>query len=897
MGKFFLQKFEGFWRIMKNTTLNLLIQCFFLFALSCLVCNADDLEDQALSLFGETQKASVFYLDNGMEVILIENHASPMITAFTIVKTGSRNEDAATNGSAHFLEHLLFNGTKKRTQKEIYKQMDFFGGYNNAHTGPDFTNYMILMPREYIEQGMDIQADMLFNSILPPEKFEKERGIVIEEIGKSADRPTTQVHNHFLRTLYSGTPYERPVLGTVSTISHLKRDEVNDYYHSWYVPNNMTLMVIGDFATTDMVELVKKKYGPYPAGHLPVHKPVLLTPPKTVKIVRANGMGKFPDDRQYLNIGYLLPAPSSEDFFSLQMLAEFLGGKKDSVLDVLFELDTNTDLVNSVNADVSFNSDFSTLQISVELPLNTDVDRVVDLILHAVQEMDNHSVSMSEIQPMLVARATHEIYLQEKLHYYAMMKSGYLAAGGYAFLSGYMDSIMQVTPNSIQDVALHYLKSQIPVITLMSSPFKQAEIVTGQAQNQYHMETLENGLTVVVKENHDSRVVGVHLLAKGRSLCEGKEKWGMAEILQRMLLEGGTVNHPEEKLYHSLEAIGAELKLHDSPNIPYDDYYNSPRFAFMRLKVVDFFFEEGIKLLAEMVSQPLLTDDAFEQARKNVVSLSATAASSTPKVASRMLYDNLFVTNPGFGWTLGNSKNIEHINLEEIKVFHKKLYNPSNLVLTISGNLSIDKVMKLVKTCFGGTWGKAGWQLPEFKPQLGHLGKTIHQKIGKSQSYIVVANTFEIQEKDQPALHILGNIFSDRLAFNLRELQGLAYTIGTHFPKYKGARWYSITMGTRPENIENALSGIRAEIRSIRKASFDERDVQQTINAALGRRGMRRMDRVSQAYYISREILDGKLPEADDQYGEKLKKVTSQDLERLAPLIFKNDDHLIVIAE
>ncbi len=364
-----------------------------------------------------------------------------------------------------------------------------------------------------------------------------------------------------------------------------------------------------------------------------------------------------------------------------------------------------------------------------------------------------------------------------------------------------------------------------------------------------------------------------------------------------MLLEGGTVNHPGGKLYQSLEAIGAELKLHDSPNIPYDDYYNSPRFVYMRLKIVDFFFEEGIKLLSEMVSQPILTKEAFEQAQKSIMSLSTATATSTPKIASRMLYDNLFVTNPGFGWILGTAANIEHFNLEEIKAFHSKLYNPSNLVLTISGNLSIDKVMKLVNICFGGTWGNAGWQLPEFKPKLGQFGKTVHQKIGKSQSYIVVANNFKIQEKDQPVLHILGNIFSDRLAFNLREQQGLAYTIGTHFPKFKGERWYSITMGTRPENIEKALSGIRAEIRSIRKASFAEKDVQQTSNAALGRRGMRRMDRVSQAYYISMEILEGKSPEADDQYGEKLKMVTPQDLERLAPLIFKNDDHLIVIAE
>ncbi|WP_169703462.1 M16 family metallopeptidase, partial [Candidatus Kuenenia stuttgartensis] len=144
------------------------------------------------ALFHDTQNAFVFYLDNGMEVILVENHASPMITAFTIVKTGSCNEDASTNGCAHFLEHLLFNGTKSRTQKQLYDEMAFYGGYNNANTTTDYTNFMILMPKEYISQGMDIQADMLFNSILPEEKFEKERGIVIEEIGKWENNPAQQ---------------------------------------------------------------------------------------------------------------------------------------------------------------------------------------------------------------------------------------------------------------------------------------------------------------------------------------------------------------------------------------------------------------------------------------------------------------------------------------------------------------------------------------------------------------------------------------------------------------------------------------------------------------------------------------------------------------------------------
>src|SRR4030067_3217775 len=116
---------------------------------------AKGMNEGVSALFHDTQNAFVFYLDNGMEVILVENHASPMITAFTIVKTGSCNEDASTNGCAHFLEHLLFNGTKSRTQKQLYDEMDFYGGYNNAHTTTDYTNFMILMPKEFIGQGMD----------------------------------------------------------------------------------------------------------------------------------------------------------------------------------------------------------------------------------------------------------------------------------------------------------------------------------------------------------------------------------------------------------------------------------------------------------------------------------------------------------------------------------------------------------------------------------------------------------------------------------------------------------------------------------------------------------------------------------------------------------------------
>ena len=860
------------------------------------VAMSDDADDFKVP-FDKTQQGSVFYLDNGMEVILVENHANPMIAAFTIVKTGSRNEDAATNGTAHFLEHLLFNGTETRTQKQLYDEMDFYGGYNNAHTGPDYTNYMVLMPKEFITQGMDIQADMLFNSTLPEEKFEKERGIVIEEIGRSADRPTYQVQNHFLRTFFTGTPYERPVLGTVSTISHLQREQVLEYYRTWYVPNNMTLMVIGDFSTPEMVALVKEKYGGYPTGQLPHLQTIQLTSPKNLRIIQANGMGKFPNDHVYLNIGYVLPPPTSGDFQALEMLTEFLGGKETSRLKMLFKQDRYINWVNTISASIDFNRDFSTLQISAELPLDSDVKRTVELITQTVKGMADAPLSEEKLESALISHATGEIYLQEKLHYYPMMKASYLTAIGPSFLRDSIEKLSLVTPQAIQSVAKKYLSNHFPVVTVMLPSQTDTSVTTGQSPNLYHRETLANGLTVVVQENRDSRVIGINLLAKERALSEGKNRWGMTEILQRMLVLGGTEKHPDESLYQAFESIGAELKVHDNPYIPYDNYYNSPRFAYIRLKLIDVFFDDGLTLLSEMVRQPRLTESAFEQAKKEVIPLAVTNAQSTPRVAARLFYDNLFVKNPGYGWVLGKAEQLEGIPLSDLQAFQRKFYNPANLMLVVSGNQPIDSVMALVKQHFGGVWGESQWKPPTFTPQFAELGHTIREKIGKQQSYIYLANRFEAAETDRPALLVLRNLFSEKLAFNLREKQGLAYSISMHVQSYNKLNWYRITMGTRSENLDLALKGIQNEIRSVRNIPFDEKAIQQAINAILGRFGMRRLDRVSHAYWVGMEVFDGNPPEADEQFFEQLKKVTMEDVEQLKRQVFQHDDHLIVIVE
>ena len=160
-------------------------------------------------------------LENGLEVIFMRNPAQPMVGIYTQVKVGSAREDYRTSGMSHMLEHLLFNGSTKYTQDELYDAADLAGAYNNANTADFYTNYMMVLPAGAIETGMDLQSQMLFHSLIPEEKFQKEKGIVLGEIVQSRDRPGHFAETAVRQALYEGSSLALPTLGTRSTIEHL----------------------------------------------------------------------------------------------------------------------------------------------------------------------------------------------------------------------------------------------------------------------------------------------------------------------------------------------------------------------------------------------------------------------------------------------------------------------------------------------------------------------------------------------------------------------------------------------------------------------------------------------------------------------------------------------------
>ncbi len=201
-------------------------------------------------LLGSLRENSVerYVLPNGMTIILKPDASSPVSSVQVWVKSGSIHEGCFLgSGLSHFVEHMLFKGTAKRSGREISKTIQAHGGYINAYTTFDRTVYYIDMPGEHTEVAVDLLADAVLNSTLPEEEVEKEKEVILREIDMGQDDPDHQLSQALFETAFREHSYRYPIIGHREVFETVSRDDLMEYYKTRYVPNNLTVIVVGDF--------------------------------------------------------------------------------------------------------------------------------------------------------------------------------------------------------------------------------------------------------------------------------------------------------------------------------------------------------------------------------------------------------------------------------------------------------------------------------------------------------------------------------------------------------------------------------------------------------------------------------------------------------------------------
>ncbi len=834
-------------------------------------------------------KTTQVTFENGMEVIFKENHSSPMITSIVFIRAGAKYESNFNNGVTHFLEHLLFDGTKNRSRSEISEGVENHGGYINAFTRKDLTAFLILMPSEYIEYGIEIQADQLFNSIFPEEELPKERKIVIEEIQKSNDNESNQAYYFFNAKSMAGTSYERPVLGYKNIISTLPRERVIEYWKQFYAPNNMVALVIGDFDTEEMIEQYRAVFGVIPPVNLPSPPDISYFPAEKKAVYKKGANSKV----TYLSYGIDAPHFTDPDYFAFDMLAEYLGSDENSPIAKLLVDDEGKPLYQSFSVSLETAEEFSRLLIDVIIPDNDNTDKIIGIIDNVLENIDQYRPSDEILHGIKVSAKANEIFMSEKLHYYGFIIAPRLMVTGYDFLESYLDAIDKVNATMIVKAADRWL-SDLKYTATVYYPKEVKTVSQKEAEHTvYKKEVLPNGLTVVIKSNPDSRVFALNVIGKNRTASEPVGKTGITDFVNRLLKKGTTSLNAEE-LDNKLASLGCKVTLNDNPWIPYDDRYTSRQFSFMKFETIDEFTSGGLELFADMIKNPAFDSSSIEQIRGSIMGLLGRQSGSTRESGRNLYYAGLFENSPYANSINGSARTIGGITRDDLIDYHSKFYSAGNMIITIGTNMDADEMMGMVKSAFGAMPTVA------FDPPPATVGsalvgvKTNHLDMDKEQVYIYLGNMLpSASHEDVPAIRLATAILSQRLSENLREKQGLAYSVGAGATFDKNFGWYLCAMGTGSANFEIARDGILGEIQKLKDEGPTSEELEIAKNSLWGSSLTRNLSRINQAYYMGVSEYLGLGYDSGKKYIVKMREVTTDQVKSAAATYFDTENYIL----
>lgn len=405
-------------------------------------------------------KANVheFKLDNGMKVVVQEDHRAPVVVSQVWYKVGSSYEHNGVTGISHVLEHMMFKGTKKHPPNEFSRIIAANGGKENAFTGQDYTAYFQQLEKDKLEVSFELEADRMRNLTLPEEEFKKEVQVVMEERRlRTEDEPQSLTYERFNAVAFTSSPYQYPVIGWMNDLQHMTVQDLRRWYEMWYAPNNATLVVVGDVDPQRVLALAKKHFGPL--------KPSKLLPVKPQREVEQRGERrltvKAPAELPYLLMGYKVPvlrtAQEKWEPYALEVAAGVLDGGDSARF--AKHIVREQQVAASAGAGYDLHSRLEDLFLIDGTPAQGKTMADLEAALRQqVQRLRDELVSPEELERVKAQVVAADVYQRDSTFYQAM-RIGMLETVGldWRLIDEYVERVKKVTPEQVQQVVKKYL--------------------------------------------------------------------------------------------------------------------------------------------------------------------------------------------------------------------------------------------------------------------------------------------------------------------------------------------------------------------------------------------------------------------------------------------------------
>ncbi len=416
-----------------------------------------------------TETTTQTTLSNGMKVLLKEIHTAPLISSWVWYRVGSRDEVNGRTGISHWVEHMQFKGTPQFPANVLDKAVSREGGMWNAFTHLDWTTYFETMPADKIDMGLRLEADRMVNSVFEDEEVSSERTVVISEREGNENEPHFQLGEAVQGAAFRVHAYHHEVIGDMTDLQSMTRDDLFDHYKTYYIPNNAIVAVAGDFETDQMLARIKELFEPRSSGDEPPR--LVRQEPDQKGEVRLSVEG--PGETTYLQVCYHFPNASHPDFFPLAVLDSLLsgpsslnmfGGGISNKTSRLYRALVEKELTVSIRGGAQATIDPFLYSISMTIHPQRKPEEALSTIDDEIKRIQDELVSEDEVTRAIKQARAIFAYGSENITNQGFWMGYSEMFADYNWFLNYLDNLAAVTPADVQRVAQGYLQPRLRVV-------------------------------------------------------------------------------------------------------------------------------------------------------------------------------------------------------------------------------------------------------------------------------------------------------------------------------------------------------------------------------------------------------------------------------------------------
>lgn len=771
-------------------------------------------------------------LENGLTLIILEDHSAPVTSAQAWCKAGSVNEGKWLGaGASHVLEHMLFKGTSTRGPSRIDQEVQDAGGYMNAYTSFDRTVFFINVPNTGGRVALDILGDVMRNATLPAEELAKEKQVIRREMDMNQDDPSRRSSRRLFETAYTVSPYRYTVIGYPDVFDRLERDDLVEYYRDKYVPNNVFFVVVGDIAAAEVEAQIGEAYAQSKARPL---IPAVLPEEPHQTAPRAT-IEEAPIELGHFHYGWHTPDIRHADVPILDVLATLLGGGRSSRL--YQEVREKAGLVQSIDA-WTYSPGAAGL---IGLSAITDPDKFLAAgaaMLEQVDRMKQEQVREDELGKAVKQFIAATLSVRKTMQGQAQDLGGnWMAAGDLNFSERYLAAVKRVTPAELQRVAREYLTAENRTLYALlpkgTAP-KRIEVQETILDHPIQKMVLPGGLRLLVKEDHRLPFVEIRTVFKGGVLAESSALNGITLLLARMLLKG-TTTRSAEQIAREIESVGGSI----------DSYSGNNSFG-VNVEVLSADFKIGLDLVSDVLLRPALSPSDFDFERQmqlaNIKALKDQVLYSGSRAMRRAMFGE---TSYGLDIN-GSETSVPGIQVGDLQSFHRRLVTPNNCVLAIYGDVRLEEVRAAVETVMGG-WPAGETVLTHLpgSPRLDGVRRVVEIRDKKQAVMLIGYPGVSLYNPDRFALELVQEACSDlgsRVFLRIREKLGLAYYVGAQNFVGLAPGFFAFYAGTSPETVDLVESELLQEGELLRTEGLAAEELKRAKAKLIGQKKISRQD-------------------------------------------------------